>query len=455
MRLHISGHRFLLRRTEHALLGGNPHTATQPARARSLAAGCLLAIIVLVGYGLLGLVHPQAALDGAPIVIGAESGALYVRLGDTLHPVLNLSSARLIAATDAAPRPVRESDIGRAKRGPLLGIPGAPHVLAQPLPADESIWTICDTDAPPATTAIVGPVQPPATAVRLGPEHTVLVSAESGTTYLIYGGRRAVVNLADPTTMRALNFGGHTPRPISGLLLNAIPEVPPIAVPRVPGAGRPATLPGFTVGSVVRVPRAGTDDYYVVLDGGLQQVGQVAADLLRFSDAHHGREIISVSPDAIRSSPPVNVLPVSTFPDQSVPLSDDATALCVTWTQPSPQHAEIAMLAGAGLPLPPDREPVRLAQDDAGGPALDAVYLPPCRTAYVRAGEVRYLVADTGVRFAVGDDNTARSLGLSAAAVPAPWSVLAALPQGPELSRGNALAARDVVAVGRTGPRPS
>ena len=84
--------------------------------------------------------------------MGKESGALYVRVGDSWHPVLNLASARLIAATDANPRPVRESELSRTKRGPLLGIPGAPQLLGSPLPGDESVWTICDTDSDAATT---------------------------------------------------------------------------------------------------------------------------------------------------------------------------------------------------------------------------------------------------------------------------------------------------------------
>ena len=55
------------------------------------------------------------------------SGALYVRVGDTWHPVLNLASARLVAGTDINPQPVRESEFTHVKRGPLLGIPGAPQ----------------------------------------------------------------------------------------------------------------------------------------------------------------------------------------------------------------------------------------------------------------------------------------------------------------------------------------
>jgi hypothetical protein len=57
-------------------------------------------------------------------------------------------------------------------------------------------------------------------------------------------------------------------------------------------------------------------------------------------------------------------------------------------------------------------------------------------------------VTDTGVRFAIHDDDTARDLGLPSSATPVPARLLAALPPGPELSKANASIARDVVASG-------
>ncbi|MGB8387214.1 type VII secretion protein EccB, partial [Mycobacterium sp.] len=128
--LHVSGYRFLLRRIECALLSRDVAAARGRVRAQtaSLTIGSVLAVIALAGCAFLALLRPAAALDGARIVMEKESGALYVRVGDTWHPVLNLASARLVAATADNPQPVRESDLGRAKRGPLLGIPGAPQL---------------------------------------------------------------------------------------------------------------------------------------------------------------------------------------------------------------------------------------------------------------------------------------------------------------------------------------
>jgi type VII secretion protein EccB len=451
--LQVSGHRFLVRRLECALLRGDIRSARHPLRAQtaSLLIGCLVAAVVAAGCACLALLRPQTALDQARIVLGRESGALYVRVGDTWHPVLNLASARLIAATDASPQQVGESELGRTKRGPLLGIPGAPQQLVPPLAPAESVWTICDTDGGEATTVVVGPVG--ATPIRrLATDEATLVTPGPGSpAYLLYAGRRAVVDLADPAVLHALRLEGREPRVVSQSLLNAIPESPPVAVPRIRGAGGAvAWLPGYPVGSVLRITSAG-DQLYVVLAGGVQRIGRVAADLLRFGDSQGSAAAITVAPDVIRGAPIVATLPVATFPDRPLAAHDDgrAAALCVSWSD-----GGVTFLAGGGLPVPAGRAPVTLSQADGRGPALDAVFLQPARSAYVRSvgltadgsrGGTRYLVTDTGVRFAIHDDDAAHDLGLPATAAPAPWQILALLPSGPELSRQNASISRDTV----------
>ncbi len=127
-----------------------------------------------------------------------------------------------------------------------------------------------------------------------------------------------------------------------------------------------------------------------------------------------------------------------------------SSTVCAEWAPSLPGSSGqpgIAYLTGTGLPVPVGQAPVTLSQADGDGPALDAVYLPPGSSAYVRgSGRIgtRYLVTDIGVRFAIHDDDAAHDLGLSAATL-APWPVLAALPSGPELSRQNASVARDTI----------
>jgi type VII secretion protein EccB len=184
----------------------------------------------------------------------------------------------------------------------------------------------------------------------------------------------------------------------------------------------------------------------------VQRIGQVTTDLLRFSNSQGSAKIITVAPDALRAAPIVTTLPVASFPDRAPNdggLNGADTTVCVTWAPTAAGHSDVAFVTGSGLPVPAGEVPVTLSQSDGPGPALDAVYLPPARSAYVRGdsqADARYLVTDTGVRFVIHEDVAAHDLGLPAAALPAPWPMLAALPSGPELSRQNASVARDIVA---------
>lgn len=447
--LHVSGYRYQLRRMENALLDAQ---ADSPGRLwrGSLAAGCVFTVVALAGCLFLSRLWPQPSLGDARIAMGQTSGALYVKVGDTWHPVLNLASARLIAATAANPRQVPESVLARTKHGPLLGIPGAPDVIPPPLQERESYWTVCDSGGGAGTTVLLGADLPVG---RVGAGQALLVAAGTGApAYLLYRGRRAMVDLAERSVVRALRLQGRTPHVVSQTLLNAVPEAPPIAVPRIRGAGTPAGawLPGLRVGDVLRITGAAGEEFYVVLSAGVQRISQVVADLLRFTGSS---EVTTVDPGLLRTARNVDALPVDGIPEQ-VPSDAGGSTWCAEWTPAASGQPDIAFLA---FPAAPALALVRLAQADGPGPAVDAFSIAAGRSAYVatqsRVGDrtrvdTRYLVTDTGVRFAVHDEEAARLLGLPAMPAPAPWPVLAALPCGPELSRDKASVARDTVPPG-------
>src|SRR5258705_3855661 len=227
-RLHVSGYRFLLRRMEHALVRGDVRMLDDPLRAQSLSliASVVLAVIIVAACAILAFLRPPGALGSAQIVMVRDSGALYVQIGDIVHPVLNLACARLIAGTPENPEAVSASAIHNAKRGPLVGIPGAPATIAAPLGEDESGWAVCD-DAT-STTVIAGDV--PANELATG--HSVLVTPRSesaATTYLLYGGCVAEVRLRNRAVVRSLKLDAVPPRPVSRALLDALPGAPVIA----------------------------------------------------------------------------------------------------------------------------------------------------------------------------------------------------------------------------------
>ncbi|TFV54846.1 type VII secretion protein EccB [Mycobacterium sp. PS03-16] len=456
-RLHVSGYRFLTRRMSHALVRGDLRMIDDPLRAQSiaLAAGIVLAAVALAGCAVLALLRPQPGLADAAIVAERGTGALYVRIGDTLHPVPNLTSARLIVGSAEEPRTVDPAALASAARGPLVGIPGAPATVAPPLVASEAAWTVCDTEV--ATTVLVGP----GPAGALAADAAVLVHPRSegpATTYLLHGGRRYAVDLRDIAVVRALHLDGVRPRPVSRTLLDALPENPPLTAPSVPGAGKPGALAGHPVGAVVTVSRAGAGEYYVVLADGVQRIGELTADLIRFTVPQRGRDIPTVAADAVAAAGITDFLPVDTHPAR-VTVADPRT-LCAHWTTDGAGAVHTAVLDGADM-LRDASGIVELAQADGAGPAVDAVRIPHGRSVHVRPVSVtggggdaqpRYLVSGLGVLYGLAGDDTAQRLGLRAPPLPAPWPVLARLPRGPELSRAAASVVRDVV---EPAPRPA
>jgi len=433
----------------HALVRRDVTMFDDPLRAQSisLALGGLLAVLVVAAGVVVGLVRGTGVPDSAPIVMARETGALYVRVGDTFHPVPNLASARLVARSAAAPVPADQASIATLKRGPLMGIPGAPASIGEPL--RDTAWTVCDDDR---TVVAVGRSD----VDHLDSSRPVLVTPRgesAATTYLLYDGQRATVDLRNVAVLRALRLDGIVPVPVSRALLDVVPEVPAITPPPITGAGTPgpASLAGATIGAVVSVG----GERYVVLREGLQRVGEVAADLIRYAYDTGGRPPMTVAPTAVAALPVADELPVGTFPRHAdTPVgAADGYAVCARWRPggPGPTSSNTVVVVGESPYLDGIQVAV-LTQADGAGPAVDAVAIPGGVSAYVRsarilgddgAGGARFLITDMGVVFGVHDDDTAKFLGLSDVTEIAPWPILASLPRGPELGVDAASVVRD------------
>ncbi|AKS35644.1 type VII secretion protein EccB [Mycolicibacterium goodii] len=449
-RLSRSGQRFLIRRTMHALVRGDARMIDDPLREQSVsfAAGCVVTVLALVVSAVLVLVRPGSAPGDAPILLARNSGALYVRIGDTVHPVLNLASARLIVQNPADPVAVDDAAINAAPRGPLVGIPGAPARIDPPLRAEEVTWTLCEDPAAESTTLITG--RSTLTPLRRG--RALLVAARGAVpTYLLFDGRKALVDLREAAVVRALRLEGVAPIEVSQALLDSVPEAPGVRAPAIPGAGGvgPAALGGLPVGTVVRVSRAAGDDpdrgdeFLVVLTGGLQRVDGVVADLIRFSYPQPAGEPPLLPADVIAGVPHVENLAAPAVPHG---MSQRVSVLCAAWDPRGRDHS--SLLVGEALAEPA----LELAQADSIGPNIDEVGVPAGRSALIEATGLAgghgplYLLTDRGVLHGIHDAETARHLGLADSAVPAPWAMLAMLPRGPELSSTAASFVRDALA---------
>jgi type VII secretion protein EccB len=483
-RAQVNGYRFLIRRLEHALIRADSRMIHDPMRGqiRSLLVGVVIAVLVTGACGVLAFFKPAPNIGNAQILLSSSNGGLYVRIGDRLHPVLNLASARLITGKPDTPKSVGDKWLNQIARGPMVGIIGAPTSIRAGADMRTSSWTVCDSvDTPDVTkaggsasvqTTVVGGELALSDDIRAASPAQVLLVRSGDATYLIYNGTRALIDVADPVVVGALHLQNAQLRPISPPLLNAFPLAPPIHSIAVDGAGSASQVfpPSYPVGSIVKTVDSRGEQLYVVLRDGLQPVSSAAADIIRYSNANDGasqgeRE---VSPSLVSRVPIVHSLPVDLYPTaspQPVDLEPDRV-VCMAWQRANTAaQATVRLLVGHRLPLPAGAQPVALATADGNGPGLDSVYLKPGTGQYVQAtggepdsrsmGQLFY-IADTGVRYHIKDLPTAAALGVAGVRTPqqpdtdvpqlAPWPVISLLPAGPELSQQAALIAHDGMA---------
>ncbi|MEU0503774.1 type VII secretion protein EccB [Nocardia sp. NPDC005998] len=459
-RAQVNGYRFLIRRLEHALIRRDVRMLHDPMRVqwRSLVVGLVLGLLGVAGAAILSFLHPQGAVDNNAVIVGKDSGALYVMLNGTLHPALNLASARLIAGADAAPTSVKESELMGYPRGPMLGIPGAPATLPGAAESD-SDWTACDTTTPvsgASTLVFAGRPRQDRSVHPLGRDEAVLVSVH-GTTYLLYDGKHAQVDLTDDVIARSLKLAGAQPRAVGAGLLDATVPVPAIAVPTVPMAGQPGPVMGAKVGSVIKVNGINSSELYVAVTTGVQPISPFAAEVLRNANSVGDSDVIQVTPDALSGVPVVNTLALNDFPVQrpKVLSADDFPVVCSSWSKPADDRdATIGLTAAKTWPLPASATPVPMASGGVGPDRIDAAYVRPSSGEFVQItgivpGSVRrdglFYIADTGIRYGIPDLGTARMLGMPAEPKLAPWEIVGLLIPGPELTRSAALVAHDTL----------
>ncbi|ADG79951.1 Type VII secretion protein EccB OS=Tsukamurella paurometabola (strain ATCC 8368 / DSM / CCUG 35730 / CIP 100753 / JCM 10117 / KCTC 9821 / NBRC 16120 / NCIMB 702349 / NCTC 13040) OX=521096 GN=Tpau_3367 PE=3 SV=1 [Tsukamurella paurometabola] len=457
-RAQVSGYRFVVRRMDHALLRRDPRMISDPmsSQSRSLIVGLILALVVTGGCGLLALIRPQGAVGNSKIVLAKESGALYVRSDDVLHPVTGLASARLVVGEAASPAQVKDKRLQSYRRGPEVGIIGAPAQILGPSAAwkeGATPWLLCDRTTP-------APVDKPAERDRLdtlvtsvasgdADDGALLVSRE-GKYHLLFGGVRAAVSVDDPVIRRVAGLDGASARSVSAALLNAFAETDPLAVPQIAGRGQPsAVIAGSAVGDVVKVADADRERLYVVLADGVQPVGRWAADLIRAGDAR-ATSIETVPAAVVAAAKTVRSVPVRDLPDQRPKIRGlkDAPVACVAAGADGKGGGTVELRTFRALPTP--GAPVTLAAADGAGDDLDLAYVPPGTGEYVLAaqpgGDRRdglFYVSDSGVRYGIPNAEVAQMLGLMHQARPVAWSVLGALPEGPDLDPKSAAMTRD------------
>ncbi|WP_242670404.1 type VII secretion protein EccB, partial [Mycobacterium decipiens] len=263
-KVQVSGWRFLLRRLEHAIVRRDTRMFDDPMQfySRSAALGIVVAVLILAGAALLAYFKPQGKLGATSLLTDRATNQLYVILSGQLHPVYNLTSARLALGNPATPATVSSSELSKLPMGQTIGIPGAPY--ATPVSGGStSIWTLCDTVAradtasPAVQTAVIAmPLVIDPAIDPLQANQAVLVSYQDRTWIVTHKGRHAI-DLTDraltssmgiPVTARAT--------PISEGMFNALPDMGSWQLPPIPAAGAPNDLglpADLVIGSVFQI----------------------------------------------------------------------------------------------------------------------------------------------------------------------------------------------------------
>ena len=476
----VQAYQFVLRRIESALVRKDPAMLHEPMRThlRAAAVGLIIGVLGVAAFFVVGLFAPDDDLGDSNIVVGKQSGAIYVvqqAEPRRLIPVRNLASARLLLASPTFSSPafnsgtgpsggaevkvVEDSSLADLPRAPLTGIEGAPAYLPGPDRQVDPEWAVCDTaeldeTAPDAetnpaitTTALVGVPRP---GQQLGADRALLAEeAVTGTVYLLFDGKRARVNLADPAVRNALRLADVQPRPVSTSLLNAIPASDALVPPEIPGAGDPAPFPGLSgqdIGDVFQVNFVGGPErYYLILAEGKHQVSRGVANLVRY-DRSNDLEIPLVTPEdstRVPDAPRPSQIDFAGYPEQVpeiVPVAESLVA-CLTWTAPDGEEPATAITISDEIELDEGMRPVDVLPSVPGEVIADEVFLPPSKGALVRGvlpgqgtgGGAIFLVTDQGYRYGVPSLEVANAIGLGDSTRPAPEAILDLLPIGPSL----------------------
>ena len=301
--------------------------------------------------------------------------------------------------------------------------------------------------------------------------------AEKGSsTWLLWDGRRSQIDLANHAVTNALGLGVDVPapRPIASGLFNAIPEAPSLTAPGIPNAGAPANfgvpapIGAVVVSYALDQSSSGAARYYAVLPDGLQPISPVLAAILRNTNSYGLDQPPRLAPTRWPSCRCRGCWTPRAIPTSQIAIVDAAKnpVTCAYWSKPAgAATSSLSLLTGSALPVPDAVRTVDLVGAGSGSTQAIAtrVALAPGTgyfTQTVGGGPTSpgtgslFWVSDTGVRYgidneadsasgAAGHGKTVAALGLSAPAVPIPWSMLSLFANGPTLSRADALLAHD------------
>lgn len=276
--------------------GGKEVEPSSPLKA--VIGGVVLAGMVLVAGVFWGFANPGLK-DGwqtNTLVLVRDTGARYVSVEGTLHPVVNATSARLlipaeefrVVSTDAA-------SIADAPVGPGVGIVGAPDDVPEADALVASGWTACVS---PLGTALSIPGDDGAQIADGG-----AVVTSDGATYVVAGGYRYLVSSEnEDALLRSVGLAEAHVVEVDSRWINLFEEGAPFAPLMVEQAGDPLAGSELVVGTVVH-PQGSAGRFLVTEAGELATMGPLAYQLYLLGTGDHLGGEREVTPGEIAQLP--------------------------------------------------------------------------------------------------------------------------------------------------------
>jgi type VII secretion protein EccB len=286
---------------------GSEEGAPRPLRA--VVPGAIVGVVILAVFGAWGMFKPVAPKQwnapGENVIIASKSTTRYVVLktdGKTqLHPVLNMSSAKLLLDPDKGKViNVDESvlDNGKIPHGATLGIPYAPDRLPDAKQAGAAKrWAVCERPGEggraiqKAAFVFAEREQNKTEGTnRLRGGELIYVEGVEGqdkVRHVIDAAGTAYPVADDELLLRQLVGQGRVPQRVSPAWLDTLHKGDGLTFPKIPGVpGEAAGVPGDLapeanrVGMVLTATDGTKNQQYVVLPGRVAPVSDLTAKLL-------------------------------------------------------------------------------------------------------------------------------------------------------------------------------
>lgn len=461
----VEAHSFSRRRLVTAFVSGAPggREVELPRPGRTLAAGVAVAVLLVAGAAVLGIVRSPSTVDWTRegLVSDRDTGVDYLVLRTAtagasgseeeteVRPLANITSALLVLGPGARPTEVAGDEIADRPRGLPIGIAGAPEAPPRASSLVPTGWTAC--------TGGGGPDEPSGVRLRVADEPAVTPTPDLAfLVRTVSGGLHLVAQTSDGG-LRGNERAHAYPVPDTGRtdnVLNAVAgtdEARAVTVPDawvalfpeggalerrsfgIDGAELDAPWPprdrlaeddartGAEIGDLLEVEGRS----YLLTAGGVRALSGFATALYEQLDFPAGDDLatyevarlleVDVSTDA---------LPGTWWPESIGDTGGPPQHLCALLDTPGGQPGVLLATTGAGSEASAEQVPL-----DAVDRAVEAGH-----GAFVSSGDWSgddvtgpVLVDDTGRAHPVGTGEEAERLGYDGVedvVVPAPWLAL-------------------------------